>query len=101
MAKPAALDCGPERPKMNDAALVTDDDLARARLDPAFRRRLVADGLDLLLSELNKLRACTAADAKSAAKSARTSISPSSSPNCSSGSRRSRPSRPIGRPRPP
>jgi hypothetical protein len=41
---------------MSVAALVNDDDLARARLDPAFRHQLVADNLDMLLSELNKLR---------------------------------------------
>src|SRR5262249_42109876 len=40
-------------PDMSAPALVTDDDLARARLDPAFRHRLV---------ELNKLRARTGAD---------------------------------------
>ena len=51
---------------MSDPALVTDDDLARARLDPAFRHRLVADCLHLLLSELNKLRARTGADHNSA-----------------------------------
>ena len=37
--------------------LVTDADLARARQDPAFRHQLVAGNLDLLLDELNKLRA--------------------------------------------
>ena len=51
---------------MSDPALVTDDDLARARLDPAFRHRLVADCLHLLLSELNKLPARTGADPNSA-----------------------------------
>jgi hypothetical protein len=35
---------------------ITDDDLARARRDPDFRRQLVTDSLDLLLRELNKLR---------------------------------------------
>lgn len=34
--------------------LVTDDDLARARRDPAFRQRLLAQNLDLLLEALNK-----------------------------------------------
>jgi hypothetical protein len=42
------------------AALVTDADLARARQDPAFRHQLVADNLELLLGELNKLRALKA-----------------------------------------
>jgi hypothetical protein len=47
---------------MGDAALVTDADLARARLDPAFRHRLVAESLDLLLSELRKMRTRPGAD---------------------------------------
>jgi hypothetical protein len=38
------------------AALVTDADLARARQDPAFRHQLVANSLELLLRELNRLR---------------------------------------------
>ena len=42
---------------MSDVALVTDDDLARAKLDPAYRHQLVADSLEMLLSELNRLRA--------------------------------------------
>ena len=37
-------------------ALVTDADLARARKDPAFRHQLVANSLELLLRELNRLR---------------------------------------------
>ena len=41
---------------MREIALVTDDDLTRARVDPEFRHRLVADNLELLLSELNRLR---------------------------------------------
>jgi hypothetical protein len=51
---------------MSDVALVTDDDLARAKLDPAFRHQLVADSLELLLSELNKLRARTGANGNNA-----------------------------------
>jgi hypothetical protein len=39
--------------------IVTDDDLARARQDPAFRHQLVADNLELLLRELNRLRRST------------------------------------------
>ena len=42
------------------ATLVTDTDLERARHDPAFRHALIADHLELLLKELNKLRALTA-----------------------------------------
>ena len=49
---------------MSDVALVTDDDLARARLDPAFRHQLVADSLELLLAALNKMRARQSADGK-------------------------------------
>jgi hypothetical protein len=41
---------------MRDIALITDDVLARARLDPEFRHRLVAGNLELLLTELNRLR---------------------------------------------
>jgi hypothetical protein len=41
---------------MSGSALVTDADLARARQDPTFRHQLVADSLELLLGELNKLR---------------------------------------------
>ena len=44
---------------MTDLGAVTDADLARARQDPAFRHQLVADHLDLLLHELNKLRNST------------------------------------------
>jgi hypothetical protein len=42
--------------EMRAIALVTDDDLARSRVDPEFRHRLVADNLELLLSQLNRLR---------------------------------------------
>jgi hypothetical protein len=51
---------------MSDVARVTDDDLARARLDPAFRHQLVADNLELLLAALNKMRARQSADGKNA-----------------------------------
>jgi len=47
---------------MGDAALVTEADLARARLDPAFRQRLVAESLELLLSKLRRMRARPGAD---------------------------------------
>ena len=42
---------------MRDTALVTEADLARAREDPVFRQQLVADYLELLIGQLNKLRA--------------------------------------------
>jgi hypothetical protein len=35
---------------------VTDDDLARARRDRGFRRKLLADNLERLLNALNALR---------------------------------------------
>ena len=41
---------------MRDIALVTDDDLARARVDPAFQASVVADNLERLLEQLNRLR---------------------------------------------
>jgi hypothetical protein len=41
---------------MRPIALVTDEDLARSRVDPAFRHRLVADNLETLLGELKRLR---------------------------------------------
>jgi len=41
---------------MTGLGVLTDADLARARQDPAFRHQLMADHLDLLLRELNKLR---------------------------------------------
>jgi hypothetical protein len=42
--------------EVGKVGLVTDDDLARARRDPAFRYQLVADNLRLLLDEINKKR---------------------------------------------
>ncbi|MCC6777859.1 MAG: hypothetical protein IT537_14690 [Hyphomicrobiales bacterium] len=39
--------------------IVTDADLERARQDPAFRHQLVAESLNVLLRELNKLRNTT------------------------------------------
>jgi hypothetical protein len=43
--------------KVCKISLVTDDDLARAREDPAFRYQLVVENLRLLLDEINKMRA--------------------------------------------
>jgi hypothetical protein len=37
-------------------AFVSETDLARARQDPKFRKKLIADNLDRLLAELNRLR---------------------------------------------
>ena len=41
---------------MRGIALVTDEDLARSRIDAEFRHRLVAGNLELLLNQLNRLR---------------------------------------------
>jgi hypothetical protein len=51
---------------MRDIALVSDGDLARARVDSEFRHRLVADNLELLLDQLNRLRSRTDPDPKRA-----------------------------------
>ena len=42
---------------MSKVRLVTDDDLSRARQDPAFRYQLVVDNLRLLLDEIHNMRA--------------------------------------------
>ena len=41
---------------MSGIELVSEDDLARARQDPVFRHQLVANNLELLLNEINKMR---------------------------------------------
>ena len=46
--------------------LVTDDDLVRARQDPAFRQRFYADHLDRLLERLNQMRRAGEKDPKRA-----------------------------------
>lgn len=38
---------------------VTDADLSRARVDPAFRQRLLEQSLDALLARIKKLRGAT------------------------------------------
>ena len=42
--------------EMRDIAVVDEKSLARARVDVEFRHRLIADNLELLLNELNRLR---------------------------------------------
>jgi hypothetical protein len=42
------------------SVMVSDDDLARARRDPAFRQQLLAESLEMLISELTRLRNGTA-----------------------------------------
>jgi hypothetical protein len=46
----------PKMPKLPKVTIASEDDLEHARADPAFRDRLMADNLDMLLSELNRLR---------------------------------------------
>jgi len=38
------------------STLVSEDDLARARQDPAFRQQMLADNLERLLDALNRMR---------------------------------------------
>jgi hypothetical protein len=45
-----------ERFSMGAFLPVTDDDLARARRDPAFRQKLLAQNLDALLLSIKRLR---------------------------------------------
>ena len=46
----------PKMPKLPKATIASEDDLEHARADPAFRHQLMAENLDMLLSELNRLR---------------------------------------------
>jgi hypothetical protein len=48
------------------AKLVTEDDLARARVDPAFRQQFLAENLDRLLEALKKMRDADSQDADTA-----------------------------------
>jgi hypothetical protein len=41
---------------MGTYAPVTDDELARARTDPAFRQRLLSQNMEALLAGIKKLR---------------------------------------------
>lgn len=43
---------------------ITDAELVRARQDPAFRHKLLAESLDILLAELKKARKSPPADVK-------------------------------------
>ncbi len=46
--------------------LVSEDDLARARSDPAFRQQLLADNLDRLLTALETMRRAKSANPETA-----------------------------------
>jgi hypothetical protein len=41
---------------MSAFPVVTDNDLARARSDPAFRQKLLTESLEILLGRIKKLR---------------------------------------------
>jgi hypothetical protein len=41
---------------MSTFPAVTDNDLARARSDPAFRQKLLTQSLEILLAQMQKLR---------------------------------------------
>jgi hypothetical protein len=48
------------------SGLVTEDDIVRARKDPAFRQQLLAENLERLLAALNIMRRNSDTDPKSA-----------------------------------
>jgi len=48
------------------STLVTEDDLARARSDPAFRQQFLAQNLDRLLEALEMMRRASNQDADTA-----------------------------------
>jgi hypothetical protein len=41
---------------MPKVTIASEDDLEHARADPAFRQQLMTENLDMLLSELSRLR---------------------------------------------
>jgi hypothetical protein len=51
---------------MNQFAPVTDDELARARSDPAFRQRLLNRNMEALLAGLKRLRKAPAPNGRGA-----------------------------------
>jgi hypothetical protein len=51
---------------MNQFAPVTDDELARARSDPAFRQRLLNRNMEALLGGLKRLRKSPTANGRGA-----------------------------------
>jgi hypothetical protein len=53
---------------------VTDQDLERARQDPAFRRKLLSDNLEVLLATLNKMRSINSALDKNSARQIRDGV---------------------------
>ena len=50
------LEKGLPMAKKAKVTIASEDDLAHARTDPSFRHQLMTKNLDMLLSELNRLR---------------------------------------------
>ena len=59
---------------MADFTAVTDADLERARQDPAYRRKLLSDNLEVLLKLLNRMRDSNKAMDKNAARQIRDGV---------------------------
>jgi hypothetical protein len=59
---------------MVDFAAVTDEDLERARQDPAFRQKLLSNHLEVLLLTLNKMRSANNAWDKTSARQIRDGV---------------------------
>ena len=59
---------------MVDFAAVTDEDLERARQDPAFRQKLLSNHLEVLLLTLNKMRSANNAWDKASARQIRDGV---------------------------
>jgi hypothetical protein len=53
---------------------VTEEDLERARRDPAFRRKLLSDSLEALLARLNKMRSSSRSLDKTSARQIRDGV---------------------------
>jgi hypothetical protein len=53
---------------------VTDEDLERARRDPAFRQKLLSDSLEVLLATLNKMRSSSRSRDKTSARQLRDGV---------------------------
>lgn len=59
---------------MPEYIAVTDEDLARARKDPSFRRKLLSDNLEVLLATLNRMRAASGILDKTSARQIRDGV---------------------------
>ena len=59
---------------MVDFTAVTDEVLERARFDPAYRRKLLSDNLEVLLTKLNRMRAAGNSVDKNAARQIREGV---------------------------